>query len=142
MGLFNKKKEVAFEATKAFMVDMLQYDEKRKLIKIKGEKQPIAIEDITGYSLTFGNKTYTKANLGRAFIGGAAFGLAGIILAGTHQEEYVSNIKLTIIACGKPHFILLTLGKVKMNAAKGILDRAEAMVRFLDEVCNENEKSV
>ena len=131
---FKKKENVEFEATKSFMVDMLQYDENRKLIKIKNVKNPIPVENIQTYQLKFGNKTYNKVNLGRTAIGGAVLGLAGVVLAGTHTEEYVNNITIMIKADDKFHFIPLTIGKVKMSAAKGILDKAEEMIEFLDSI--------
>lgn len=136
MGLFSKKENVEFEATKSFMVDMLKYDEKRNTIKIKNVKQPIPVESIQTYSLKFGSKTYNKANLGKAIIGGSVLGLAGVILAGTHTEEYISNIEVMIKANDKFYFIPLTLGKVKASVAKGILDRAQDMIAFLDEITN------
>lgn len=138
MGLFNKKKTDEFEAAKTFMVDKLQYDEKRNLIKIKNGFQVniIPVDDIQTYSLKFGSKTYDKANLGKAFIGGATFGLVGVILAGTHKEEYVSNITVSIKANDKFYFLPLTIGKMKYEASKRILESAESMIRFLDEVTN------
>lgn len=136
MGLFNRKPKEEFEATKAFMVNELLYDENRKLIKVKTSKDLIPVAAIETYSLTFGNKTYDKANLGRAIVGGAAFGLVGVIMAGTHKEEYISNIKIMIKANGKFYYLPLTIGKLKASAAEGILKRAEDMIKFLDEVTN------
>ena len=138
MGLFNKKKKVEFEATKTFMVDRLQYDEKRSLIKIKNGFQVniISIDDIQTYSLKFGNKTYDKTNLGKALVGGVTFGLVGVILAGTHKEEYISNITISIKANDKFYFLPLTIGKTKYDVSKGILEEAEHIIKFLDEVIN------
>lgn len=136
MGLFNKKVKEEFEATKSFMVNELQYDENRKLIKVKTSKDLIPVSAIETYSLTFGNKTYDKANLGKALVGGAAFGLVGVLLAGTHKEEYISNIKVMIKANGKLYYLPLTIGKVKASAAEGILNRAQDMIVFLDEITN------
>lgn len=135
-NLFSKKdkKVEEFEATKKFMVDMLQYDEGRKLIKLKGSKDLIPVENIQSYSLTFGSKTYDKANLGKAFIYGSITGLAGVVLAGTHKQEYVSNIKITVKAADKLYILPLTIGKVKIEAADGILSRAESMILFLDSI--------
>ena len=136
MGLFSKKEKVEFEATRKFMVDMLQYDENRNTIKIKNVKQPIPVESIQTYSLKFGSKTYNKANLGKAIVGGSVLGLAGIVLAGTHTEEYISNIQVMIKADDKFYYIPLTIGKVKASVAKGILERAQEMIAFLDEITN------
>lgn len=136
MGLFSKKEKQEFEATKSFMVNELQYDENRKLIKVKTSKDLIPVSAIETYSLTFGNKTYDKANLGKALVGGAAFGLVGVLLAGTHKEEYISNIKVMIKANGKFYYLPLTIGKVKASAAEGILNRAQDMIAFLDEITN------
>jgi hypothetical protein len=136
LNLFNKKQKTTeeFTPTQRFMVDMLQYDEGRQLIKLKGSKDLIPVEDIQSYTLTFGNKTYNKANLGKALIGGAVLGLAGVALAGTHKEEYVSNIKITVKAADKTYVLPLTIGKMKIQAAKSILDRAEDMIKFLDSI--------
>ena len=134
MGIFSKKVKEEFNATKSFMVDMLQYDENRKLIKIKNVKNLIPVEDIQLYQLKFGNKTYTKTNLGRAIVGGVAFGWVGVVMAGTRKEEYISNIQITIKANDKFYFIPLTIGKVKASAAEAILHRAEDMISFLDEI--------
>jgi len=138
MGLFNKKKTNEFEATKTFMVDKLQYDENRNLIKIKNGLQVniISVDDIQTYSLKFGSKTYDKANLSKAFIGGVTLGLVGVILAGTHKEEYISNITVSIKANDKFYFLPLTVGKMKYEACKGILESAENMIKFLDEITN------
>ena len=138
MGLFNKKKTNEFKATKTFMVDRLQYDEKQNLIRLKNGFQVnvIPIDNIQTYSLKFGNKTYYKVNLGKAFVGGATLGLVGVILAGTHKEEYVSNITVSIKANDKFYFLPLTIGKIKYDVAKGILQSAEGMIKFLDEVTN------
>ena len=118
------------------MAGDFQYDEKHNLIKIKiGFKvNIIPVENIQTYSLSFGNKTYNKSNLGKALVGGAVFGLAGIILAGTHTEEYVSNIKIMIKANDKFYFLIMTIGKVKVNAVRNILNEAEKIIRLLDEI--------
>lgn len=134
MGLFSKKPKEDFEATKSFMVNELQYDENRQLIKVKTSKDLIPVSAIETYSLTYGSKTFDKVNLGRAIIGGTAFGLVGVVLAGTHKEEYISNIKIMIKANGKFYFLPLTIGKVKANVAEGILKRAEDMILFLDDI--------
>jgi hypothetical protein len=134
MGIFSKKVKEEFNATKSFMVDMLQYDEERKLIKIKNVKNLIPVESIQLYQLKFGNKVYTKTNLGRAIVGGVAFGWIGVVMAGTHKEEYISNIQITIKADDKFYFIPLTIGKVKASAAEAILHKADDMISFLDEI--------
>lgn len=132
--MFFKKREAAeFEATKKFS-DYLQYDESRGLVKIKGCKDLISVDQITGYELKYGNKVYNKKNLGTAIAAGALFGVLGIMATGTHEEEYVSNIGITVIANGKHHYIPLTIGKMKMSAAKGILNMAENIVGFLNEI--------
>lgn len=134
MGLFSKKEKVEFEATKKFGVNWLQYDENRKLIKIMNVKSPIPVEDIQLYRIKYGNKTYNKANLGKAAVGGAVLGLAGVILAGTHTEEYISNLTVEIKANDKFYYIPLIIGKMKAQAAKGILNSAEEMIEFLDSI--------
>lgn len=134
----NKKKIKEFEATKTFMVDRFQYDENRGLIKIKNGFQVniIPIDTIETYSLTYGNKTYDKTNISRAVIGGALFGILGILTAGTHKEEYISNMTIMIKANGKFYYLPLIIGKVKYDRAKEMLQRAEKIIAFLDEITN------
>lgn len=139
MGLFSKKEKVEFEATQVIAVGWMEYDENRKLVKIINgmSKKYIPVDKITDYSVKYGEKTYTKANLGKAVVGGAMFGVAGVILAGTHQEDYVKNITLCIrVDDPKQPFVFLplTIGKMKMSAAKGIIKSADKMIAFLDTV--------
>ena len=130
-GFFKKKENVEFEATQK-ITHYLEYDANRELVRFN--KNVFSKNDIQLYRLKFGSKVYNKVNLGRAAIGGAAFGLAGIILAGTHQEEYVSNITLEIKVNDKFYFCPLTIGKMKASSARGILDVAEKAIAFLDEI--------
>ena len=136
---FKKKNTEEFEATKSFMVDKLQYDETRGLIKIKNGFQIniIPVADIQTYNLTFGSKIYTKTNLGKALVGGAVLGVAGVLLAGTHQEEEISNITVMIKANDKFYYLPLTIGKMKAKTARGILESAESMIAFLDSITKE-----
>lgn len=138
LNIFKKNNESAdFNATKNFMSGMLLVDEERKLIKVKGNKDLIPFAAVQTYSLSFGNKTYNRANLGKAIVGGAVFGLAGVVLAGTHTDEYISNIKIMIKANNKYYYLPLTIGKIKASAAKGILNSAEGIIAFLDSISNE-----
>lgn len=135
--MFGKKKDkVEFEATKSFMGGNFQYDENRRLIRIKNGFQVniIPADSIQTYSLMYGDKTYTKANLGKAVVGGALFGILGIAAAGTHKEEYISNMKIMIKADDKFYYLILTIGKMKVSAAKGILKTAEDIIALLDDM--------
>ena len=130
---FKKKENVEFEATRKFS-DYLMYDENRNLIKIKGVKTPIAVEDIQLYQLKYGNKTYDRVDLGEAMVGGALFGVLGIVMAGTHKDEYISNLTIMIKANDKFYSIPMIIGKMKVNLAKSIVSQAEQMIAFLDEI--------
>ena len=135
MGLFGfgKKEAIEFDATKSFGT-YLQYDENRQLIKVMNVKQPIPVADIQLYRLKYGNKVYDKANIGKAAIGGALFGVAGVILAGTHQEEYISNLTVEIKANDKFYYIPMIIGKMKVSSAKNIFASAEKIIAFLEEI--------
>ena len=134
MGLFKKKENTEFEATKTFG-RWLQYDENHRLIKItEGIKKIISLEDIQLYQIKYGDKIYNKANLGNMVTGGVLFGVNGILLAGSHTEEYISNLGITIKANDKFYFIPMIIGKMKKSSAKGILEQAENIVQFLDGV--------
>lgn len=135
--MFGKKKDkVDFEATRTFMGGDFQYDENRRLIRIKNGFQVniIPVDNIQTYSLMYGDKTYTKANLGKAVVGGALFGILGIAAAGARKEEYISNMKIMIKANDKFYYLILTIGKMKLNAAKGILKTAEDIIVLLDDI--------
>ena len=135
MGLFSKKEKVEFEATTSFG-RWLQYDENRNLIKItEGIKKIIPVEDIQLYQVKCGTKTYNKANLGKAAVGGALFGVAGVVLAGTHEEEYISNLNILIKANDKFYSIPMIIGKMKKSSAKGVIEQADKIVEFLDSIC-------
>lgn len=130
-----KKKEKAgeeFNATVSFS-NYLQYDEVRNTIKVMGKGAPIPVESIQLYNLKYGNKTYNKTNVGKAALGGALFGVAGVLLAGTHEEDYLSNLTIEIKANDKFYYIPMIIGKMKMKTAKGVLTYAEKIINFLDE---------
>ena len=140
----NKTDNPDFEATKSYG-NWLQYDENRNLVKVKGYKPLIPADKIKNYSLQYGNKTYTKKNLGSALagglVGGALFGVGGVIAAGvmtgSHQDEYITNLRITInIDDEKCPIIVIPLiiGKMKIGLAKYTLQSAESMIAFLDEI--------
>ena len=135
MGLFNRNK-VAFEATQQIS-DYLKFNENTKEFMFKGCKAIIAADDITDYELKYGAKTYNKKNLGTAIAAGALFGVGGILLTGSHQEEYVSNISIAIKTKSNGNILIpLTIGKMKMDRAKGIIQMAEKMIALLDAQTN------
>lgn len=128
---FKKKNKVEFEFTQQ-VGDYVKYDELQRRFLFQN-KTIVNCEEIIDYKLTYGNKTYTKKNLGTALAAGTLFGVGGYILAGTHQEEYVSNITVSIkTANNGVIYIPLTIGKMKMSHAKGILESAERIVALLD----------
>ena len=136
MALFKKKESVEFDATITFG-RWLQYDETRRLVKItEGIKKVISVDDIKSYQLKYGDKIYNKANLGKAIVGGALFGASGVILAGTHAEEYISNLGIMINVNDKFYCIPMIIGKMKKSSATNILKQAENIIKFLDDVIN------
>ena len=102
---FKKKEKVEFEATKEFKFanGVLQYDEGRNLIQYKNFpiKEIFSPEDIESYELQYCNKTYNKANLGKALVGGALFGVAGIIFSLPFAIVLVTTYKFFKINQGK-----------------------------------------
>lgn len=145
---FKKKEKVQFEATKEFKFanGVLQYDESRNLIQYKNFpiKEIFSPEDIESYELQYGNKTYNKANLGKALVGGALFGVGGVLLAGTHQEEVIKNIQIKFQLKGKKLYYLMPIyqGELKVNGtfAQIFLESAEEIISFLNKVTNREEK--
>ena len=136
MGLFDKKtKETTpFDATETIYVGTIDYDATRKLIRVKNgfKKDIVATADVEDIIITCGNKTVSKKNLGGAIAGAAVFGVAGILLAGSHEVEYISNLTITIIAKDKRIYIPLVIGKVKkgnwMETAQRIVERLENVI--------------
>lgn len=133
---FKKKDKVEFEATRTFG-SYFQYDANRQAVKIMATKKIIPVSSIETYQLNYGNKVYTKKNLGSAVVGTAMFGVVGAILAGTHSEEYISNLNILIRADGKFYSIPMIIGKIKMSSAKGTLRIADEIIEFLDGVTAE-----
>lgn len=133
---FKKKDKVEFEATRTFG-SYFQYDENRQAVKIMATKKIIPVSSIETFQLNYGNKVYTKKDFGSAIVGTAMFGVIGAILAGTHSEEYISNMNILIRADGKFYSIPLLLGKHKLSSAKGTLRVANEIIEFLDGVTTE-----
>ena len=136
MGLFGKKEknEVAFDATDVIYVGTIDYDANRKLIRVKNgfKKDIVATSDVEDIIITCGNKTVSKKNLGGAIAGAAVFGVAGILLAGSHEVEYISNLTITIITKDKRIYLPLVIGKTKkgnwMETAERIVAKLEAVI--------------
>ena len=136
MGLFGKKEKdtVAFDATDVIYVGTIDYDANRKLIRVKNgfKKDIVAAADVEDIIITCGNKTVSKKNLGSALAGAAVFGVAGILLAGSHEVEYISNLTITIITKEKRIYLPLVIGKVKkgnwMETAQRIVEKLEAVI--------------
>ena len=134
MGLFGKKESPEFEVTEVIYVGTIEYDANRKLIRVKNgfKKDIIATTDINDIIITCGNKTVSKKNLGSAIAGAAVFGAAGILLAGTHEVEYISNLTITIVTAEKRVYLPLVIGKVKkgnwLETAQKIVEKLEAIM--------------
>lgn len=134
MGLFNKKEKVEFEATDIIYVGTIDYDANRKLIRIKNgfQKNIVAAADVEDIIVTCGNKTVTKKNVGGAIAGAAVFGVAGLLLAGSHQVEYISNLTITIVTKDKRIYLPLVIGKEKkgrwLEIAQKIVEKLETIV--------------
>ena len=135
MGLFAKD----FNETKSFMVDMLQYDEVTATFRIKNgfNKTYIKARDIQTYQLKYGAKTVTRKSMGAVAAGSLAIGfLPALLLAGTHKDEYISNLSLVIKANDKFYTLPLIIGKMKGAAAQNILNKAEEMINFIEATTN------
>lgn len=131
MGLFTKKENIEFESTEVIYVGTIDYDCNRNLIRVKNgfKKDIISVTDIDDIIITCGNKTVSKKNLGGAIAGAAVFGVAGLLLAGSHEVEYISNLTITIITKDKRICIPLVIGKTKkgnwMETAQRIVEKIE-----------------
>jgi hypothetical protein len=134
MGLFSKKEVIEFETTDVIYVGTIDYDANRKLIRVKNgfKKDIVAVADIEDIIVTCGNKTVTKKNLGGAIAGAAVFGVAGLLLAGSHQVEYISNLTITIVTKNKRIYLPLVIGKEKkgrwLEIAQKIVEKLETIV--------------
>lgn len=134
MGLFSKKESVEFEATDVIFVGTIDYDANRKLIRVKNgfKKDIISTSDVKDIIITCGNKTVSKKNIGGSIAGVAVFGAAGLLLAGTHEVEYISNLTITIITKDKRIYLPLVVGKTKkgnwLETAQRIVEKLEAVI--------------
>ena len=137
MALFNKKEKVNFKATEVIYVGTVEYDANSNLLMIKNgfKKDYINPGEIQDIIVTCGQKTVSKKNLGSALAGAAVFGVAGLLLAGSHDVEYISNLSITIITANGRHIIPLTIGKVKKG---NWLEVAEKIVARIEGVQNAN----
>lgn len=135
MALFNKKEKVNFKATEVIYTGTVEYDANSNLLMIKNgfKKEYINPEEIEDIIVTCGQKTVSKKNLGSALAGAAVFGAAGLLLAGSHEVEYISNLAITVITANGRLFIPLTIGKVKrgnwLEVAEKIVARIEGIAK-------------
>lgn len=134
MGIFNKKEKVEFKATEVISVAAgVEYDAIHNLLLVKNgfKKDYINPSDIEDIIITCGTKTVSKKNLGSALAGAAIFGAAGLLLAGSHDVEYISNLNITIITNSNRVVIPLVIGKVKkgnwLEVAEKIVSRIEGV---------------
>lgn len=134
MALFSKKEKVEFKATEVISVAAgVEYDANNRLLQVKNgfKKDYIKPQDIEDIIITCGTKTVSKKNLGSALAGAAVFGAAGLLLAGSHDVEYISNLNITIITASGRVVIPLVIGKVK---AGNWLETAEKIVGKIEEI--------
>lgn len=126
MGFFNRKEKESFDATKKFMVDVLQYDENRNLIKIKNgfKSDIIAVNSIDSIKIGFNGKIYNETDT-RTVING--------ILAGTYKED-IGNIQIRIEADKKFYFAIVSIGKLSANKAERLLTSSLEAVNFINSV--------
>ena len=134
MALFSKKEKVEFKATEVISVAAgVEYDANNNLLQVKNgfKKEYIKPQDIEDIIVTCGQKTVSKKNLGSALAGAAIFGAAGLLLAGSHDVEYISNLSITIITTSGRVVIPLVIGKVKkgnwLETAEKIVSRIEGI---------------
>ena len=138
MALFSKKEKVEFKATEVIYVGTVEYDGKRNLLQIKNgfKKDYINPQDIEDIIITCGNKTVSKKNLGSALVGAAIFGAAGLLLAGSHDVEYISNLSITIITNNGRVVIPLVIGKVKRGNWLEVAEKIVSKIEKLAETIN------
>ncbi len=134
MALFSKKEKVEFKATEVISVAAgVEYDANNNLLQVKNgfKKEYIKPQDIEDIIVICGQKTVSKKNLGSALAGAAIFGAAGLLLAGSHDVEYISNLSITIITASGRVVIPLVIGKVKkgnwLETAEKIVSRIEGI---------------
>ncbi len=134
MALFSKKEKVEFKATEVISVAAgVEYDANNNLLQVKNgfKKEYIKPQNIEDIIVTCGQKTVSKKNLGSALAGAAIFGAAGLLLAGSHDVEYISNLSITIITTSGRVVIPLVIGKVKkgnwLETAEKIVSRIEGI---------------
>ena len=126
MGFFNRKEKESFDATKKFMVDTLQYDENRNLIKIKNgfKSDIIAVNSIDSIKIGFNGRIYDETDI-RTVIDG--------ILVGTYKED-IGNIQIRIEANKKFYFAIVSIGKLSPNKAERLLTSSLEAVNFINSV--------
>lgn len=126
MGFFNHKEKESFDATKKFMVDTLQYDENRNLIKIKNgfKSDIISVNSIDSIKIGFNGRIYNETDT-RTVIDG--------ILVGTYKED-IGNIQIRIEADKKFYFAIVSIGKLSPNKAERLLTSSLEAVNFINSV--------
>lgn len=139
-----KKKEVAaveFTATKDGGV--FQIDQGRRLVRVKegikgvDKYAPFSIDDIMDIEIQCDDTAVNKKNLGAAFAGGALFGVGGLLLAGTHEKQFIQYLGITIKLRDLDRPVvklpLITMKMKKDGAlAKAMLKAAEDFVQVLN----------
>ena len=126
MGFFNRKEKEPFDATKKFIIDVLQYDENRNLIKIKNgfKSDIISVNSIDSIKIGFNGKIYNETDT-RTVING--------ILVGTYKED-IGNIQIRIEADKKFYFAIVSIGKLSANKAERLLTSSLEAVNFINSV--------
>ena len=139
-----KKKETAqveFTATKDGGV--FQIDQPRRLVRVKegvrgvDKYAPFSIDDIMDIEIQCDDTVVNKKNLGAAFAGGALFGVGGLLLAGSHQKQFIQYMGITIKLrdLDRP-IVKLPLITMKMKKdgglAKAMMKAAEDFVQVLN----------
>lgn len=145
----NKKTEVAVDFTVTKNYGSFQVDEGRHLIRVKEnfksiEKQvPFSLDEITDIEIQCDDNTVSKKNLGAAFTGAALFGPAGMLLAGTHDKQYITYLGIVIKTKNLDRPIIklpLVTAKTKKDGlvAKTCLDAAEKFVQIINILKGDN----
>lgn len=126
MGFFKHKEKETFNATKKFMVNVLQYDETRNLIKITNgfKSDIISVNSINSIKIGFNGKIYNETDT-KTVING--------ILSGTYKED-IKNIQVRIEANKKFYFAILSLGKLSADKTERLLTSACEMVNFINSI--------
>lgn len=143
---FKKKDaaEVEFEAS--IKNNFFQVDENRRLIRVKeGFKlgKPFAIDSIMDIEIKCDDTVVNKRNMGAAIAGGALLGIGGLLLAGTHNKEYISRLEVLIKTNGFNRPVIkipFITSKMQKNSAltQAVVDSCEKLVQQLNILKGDN----